>query len=150
MSSRIDVIGQNGNDGLHYNSDCNGQCRTNAEHIERHANGLGCMGDQFVKHDSAKIKFSLIPPECLIELAKHVSYGAKKYKPDNWKKVDSVDRYYDALMRHIEAWRSGETYDEDGKIHLVAVFTNACFLLWFELKKLKSDHRDHDYFESKQ
>lgn len=115
---------------------CNNLCRTNAEHIERHAHGLGCIGnDQFAKHDSGKELYNLIPPECTKALAEHLTYGAQKYKADNWKKVDDVNRYYNALMRHVEAWRTGEIFDEDGKRHTVAVFTNAMFLLWFDLNK---------------
>lgn len=86
---------------------CNNLCRTNAEHLERHAQGLGCVNStQFVKHDEGKEMYHLIPPECLKELAKHLTYGAYKYKQDNWKKVDDTNRYYNALQRHLEAIRS--------------------------------------------
>lgn len=136
MVSRVDIIGQNGNDALAY---CLGTCRTKAEHLERHAQGLGCMGDQFVKHDSGKTRYSLIPPECLSALAEHLTYGAEKYKTDNWKKVDDTARYYDALLRHLEQWRRGDQVDDQNKLHLTAVFSNAMFLLWFDLKEIEKN-----------
>jgi hypothetical protein len=116
-------------------TECNKLCKSNAEHMERHAQGLGCINeDQFTKHDQGKPDVSLIPPCCIIDLAEHLTYGASKYRANNWKK-GSKDRYYSALQRHLLAWHNGETFDEDGKRHLVAVFTNAMFLLWMDKQR---------------
>jgi len=74
----------------------------------------------------------VIPPVATRELAKVLTYGAKKYKPNNWQEVDDTDRYVDALYRHLEAWRGGEEFDEESKLsHLSHALTNISFLLYF-------------------
>lgn len=88
----------------------------------------------FMKFDNNKLRYSLIPPIAMRELAKVLTYGAKKYKPNNWQKVDDLERYVDALYRHLEAWRSGETNDpESGLSHLSHAITNISFLLYLTI-----------------
>ena len=44
----------------------------------------------------------LLPPRALVEVAKVLTLGAKKYAPDNWKKLDDLQaRYTGAALRHI-------------------------------------------------
>ena len=63
-----------------------------------------------------------------------LSYGAEKYEPTGWKTVEPV-RYEAAILRHINSWLSGESFDrETGLHHLSHVVTNALFLLWFEMQ----------------
>lgn len=72
------------------------------------------------KFDECKPEYGLIPPFALEELADVLTIGAKKYARDNWKYVpDAKRRYFDALQRHIWAWKRGERFDsETGKHHL--------------------------------
>lgn len=96
--------------------------------------------NEFMKFDTGKPRYDLIPPSSMAGLAKVLTYGAKKYKPHNWKEVDSLDRYVAALYRHIEAWRQGEKIDsESGLLHLEHALTNVAFLL--ELDKPKMPKR---------
>jgi len=91
--------------------------------------------EDFIKFDSGKLRYSLIPPEALEGLASVLTYGAKKYKPNNWKQVDDTSRYIDALYRHLEAWRSGEQFDSESNLpHLAHALTNVSFLIYFEDK----------------
>jgi len=92
------------------------------------------------KFDTDKLRYDLIPPETIEELAKVLTHGAKKYAPDNWKNVEPFnDRYYSALMRHLEAWRKGEMIDpESGLNHLSHALTNVTFLLWKSQKQQKN------------
>jgi len=86
----------------------------------------------FMKFDKNKLRYGLIPPSATKGLAEVLTYGAKKYKPNNWKKGDP-DRYVDALYRHLEAWRAGERCDEEsGLAHLKHALTNVAFLLELE------------------
>lgn len=86
--------------------------------------------EEFMKFDGDKLRYDLIPPEATKALARVLTYGARKYKPDNWRKVDDVWRYKAALMRHYEAWREGETHDkESGMHHLEHMLCNAAFLV---------------------
>lgn len=101
------------------------------------------MVDQIpgTKYDGDKLQYSLIPPHALMEVARNLTIGLKKYKErDNWKKVPNASqRYLDALYRHLEAHRRGEIYDPDSSVpdmpHLAAVAVNALFLLEFMLNK---------------
>lgn len=85
--------------------------------------------EEFMKLDSGKLRYDLIPPSATKALAKVLTYGAKKYKPNNWKK-GSIDRYTAAAMRHFEAWRSGEQLDPESNFHhLEHCLTNLAFLI---------------------
>lgn len=86
--------------------------------------------NEFLKFDDSKPRYDLIPVEVLRGLADVLTYGAHKYKPNNWKECKDTDRYIAALMRHIEAYRGGEKIDkESGLHHLAHAATNIAFLL---------------------
>ena len=91
--------------------------------------------EQFLKFDDDKIRFELLPPEWEEALAKVLTYGAKKYKPDNWRKGE-IKRYHGAVMRHWNLYRQGEILDPDtGMPHLWHMFTNVGFLITLEEEK---------------
>jgi hypothetical protein len=98
-----------------------------------------------IKDDKEKIKMELLPLRELREIAKVLTYGTKKYAPDNWKKVpDAKERYTGAMLRHLTDWRDGEIFDPEAPgaelRHIAQVACNALFLLWAELEdeKVKS------------
>lgn len=98
--------------------------------------------EQFMKFDSGKLRYSLIPPEATKALASVLTYGAKKYKPNNWKQANDIERYVDALYRHLELWRGGQEFDEEsGLSHLSHALTNIAFLIHFEEHKVRVDNR---------
>lgn len=98
--------------------------------------------EQFMKFDTGKLRYSLIPPEATKALASVLTYGAKKYKPNNWQKAEDTERYVDALYRHLEAWRGGEEFDDESKLsHLSHALTNIAFLVHFEIHKVRVDNR---------
>ena len=86
------------------------------------------------KDDQDKNRLDLIEPEFIEGVGKVLTFGAAKYEPNNWQKVeDAEDRYYAAALRHLLAWRKGETIDEEsGLSHLAHAATNMMFLLHFE------------------
>lgn len=86
------------------------------------------------KDDTGKRQWSLIPWDVVEDVVQVLEFGAKKYAPENWKKVPNArERYFDALMRHVLAWRSGEQNDpETGLNHLAHAGCCLMFLLWFE------------------
>jgi len=81
------------------------------------------------KDDQDKLDFSLLPLDALPPIIRVLMYGAEKYSPDNWRTVpDPERRYYNAAMRHLTAWKRGETADtESGFPHLAHA---ACCLLF--------------------
>ena len=93
-----------------------------------------------LKYDEGKILFSCLTRGLaapLAELAKVLTFGAKKYERDSWQGVENAPtRYQDALDRHLNAWNRGETADtESGLSHLSHAAVNVLFLLHFELQK---------------
>lgn len=82
-----------------------------------------------MKFDTNKLRFDLIPAIATESLAAVLTYGAKKYKPNNWRSVDP-QRYVAAFERHWHAYISGELLDkESGLPHLAHCMTNLSFLL---------------------
>lgn len=62
-------------------------------------------------------------------LARVLTFGARKYKANNWKKCEDTGRYLAAAHRHLRAKIAGEDYDpETGFDHLDHVITNLMFL----------------------
>ena len=90
-----------------------------------------------LKYDDGKLQYGLIPPIATRSLAQVLTFGAAKYAPNSWQTVqDGERRYLDALYRHLEAYRTGESTDsESGLSHLAHAITNVAFLLHFEQEK---------------
>ena len=86
--------------------------------------------EEFMKFDTDKIRYDLVPPKAIKQLAEVLTFGAKKYKPNNWRNNTDLSRYEGALLRHFEAYRMGEMLDEEtGMPHLAHALTNLVFLL---------------------
>lgn len=94
-----------------------------------------------VKFDTAKERYDLIPPGVLCDLARVLTYGARKYAPDNWRKVqDPEARYYAAAMRHMEAWRLGLKVDPESQLpHLAHALCCIVFLAAFSSGEARRD-----------
>jgi deoxycytidylate deaminase len=64
------------------------------------------------------------------DVALILAYGARKYKPNNWRYVDDITRYWSALGRHLFAMDKGEHIDEESKLpHAAHALTNILFIL---------------------
>ncbi len=90
----------------------------------------------FMKADTDKPMVSLIETEFLLGLAQVLTFGAKKYDVDNWKKGASANdtrRIKDSLLRHTLAYIGGERFDpETGLSHLYHMTCNNMFLDYFD------------------
>ena len=97
-----------------------------ALHVEKPVEGL--------KLDTEKPRWDLLPLSLPSKCVDVLTFGAKKYAPNNWQKVeDAEERYYAALMRHLFLWRQGERTDsESGISHLGHAMCNLVFLDYFE------------------
>lgn len=93
--------------------------------------------EEGLKYDTGKLRWDLLPMDCVEDVVKILTFGAEKYGPNNWQEVVPFkDRYYAALMRHMTAWRNGEIADtESGLPHLAHAMCNIVFLLWNEKHK---------------
>ncbi len=90
-----------------------------------------------LKYDAGKLRYSLIPPSATKAIAEVLTFGAAKYAPNSWQTVENAEeRYLDALIRHLEAYRSGERLDpESGLPHIAHLLCNAAFLSYFDSKE---------------
>ena len=85
------------------------------------------------KFDDNKLRLDLLPPEFEEAVAEILTYGAKKYEDENWRKGIKYKRVYGALRRHLLAWWKGEDYDnETGFSHLWHAACNLAFLITYE------------------
>jgi len=91
------------------------------------------------KFDGNKLQYGLLPPLALKATVEILTFGAEKYEPDNWKHVpDSKRRYFDAMQRHLWAWKEGEQNDpETGKNHLAHAMCCLMFLYEHDVKYSK-------------
>ncbi len=94
------------------------------------------------KFDGDKLRYDLIPPYALAQLAEVYTHGAKKYGDGNYLKGMTFRRILAALMRHVEAYRAGETIDPDSGIPHMAHAAWQCFtLMVYENESLGEDDR---------
>jgi hypothetical protein len=94
------------------------------------------------KDDSEKNRVDLLPFDALEEVAKVLTFGARKYADRNWEKGMGWMRIFGGVMRHTWAWCRGENTDpESGLPHLAHAACDVLFLLTYELRKIGTDDR---------
>jgi hypothetical protein len=82
------------------------------------------------KNDEGKPRLDLIHPKALMSLGAVLAHGAKIYAPYGWKEEkDGRAKFYAAALRHLLAWKSGETHDKSSRLpHLSHAMANVMFL----------------------
>lgn len=94
------------------------------------------------KFDSDKLRYELLPPELLEEVARVLTFGAHKYSARNWELGMAWSRPFAALMRHMWAWWRGEDKDpETGYSHLSHAACCIAFLVSYEARNAGTDDR---------
>ena len=96
------------------------------------------MSDQTIKADLGKPRITLVPLEIIKDIARVREYGLAKYgDSESWKSVE-VERYRDALFRHLISYIENPTGidDESGMPHLWHVACNVAFLCELEKENL--------------
>jgi hypothetical protein len=76
------------------------------------------------KQSYIPVRFDLIDPKAMFEMAKVLHEGAEKYGENNWRQIDVNDHLNHALM-HINAYLAGDTSDD----HLSHLLCRATFAL---------------------
>lgn len=103
------------------------------------------MNNQDIKADAGKPQLTLVPTEIINDIAYIRMYGVKKYgKKESWKDVE-IERYRDAMFRHMIAYLNDPqgNDEESGLPHLWHLACNVAFLC--ELEKNKKDRLDSTY-----
>lgn len=90
-----------------------------------------------MKFDADKLRYDLLEPHAQRELVAVLTFGSVKYEAGNWRKVpDASERYYAALLRHLEDHRLGKLQDpETSLLHLAHAMCCLHFLLQIEAEK---------------
>lgn len=150
---RADVVGQNGNDGEHYDRHVRCSCGKAVKpgsyeggFIAERGMCCNCYGGEAdgpgMKFDTEKPRFDLLfadMPLALEAVARVLTFGAAKYADGNWQYVENAERRYLAAgMRHEIALAKGEQHDpETGEHHLAHKL--CCELFRLELALRESD-----------
>lgn len=83
--------------------------------------------------------WDLLPWAEAEEVIKVLTFGAKKYAPENWKKVQNGEkRYRAAALRHLSAIGQGIQKDgETGLTHYSHAICSLLFAAWHSKNKGK-------------
>ncbi len=108
-------------------------------HIERDPHGID-QHSPGAKVDAGKVRMGLMVygfPRALEKVAEVTTYGANKYTDNGWMSVpNGIERYMDAMLRHIIKEAQGEEFDQDSELlHTAHVAWNALARLELLLRK---------------
>lgn len=102
--------------------------------------------DKGLRFNDGKIRYDLIEPSAIKELAKVFTKGAEKYAPRNWEKGMEWSKVLASLKRHTAAFEQGEDYDnESGLYHMAHAAWNALALVSYYKLYPQGDDRPHHY-----
>jgi hypothetical protein len=94
------------------------------------------------KDDQEKPDMDLLSPYALEKIAQVMTFGKKKYGANNWRGGIVYSRLLAAVLRHINSYRKGETFDpETGFSHLSHASCGLMMLLEFEETRPDLDDR---------
>jgi hypothetical protein len=99
------------------------------------------------RHNTGKLRYSLLPPNVLLEVIKVLEMGATKYGESNWKKGLPYSEIINSLERHLGQFKLLQDTDEESKLsHIAHLVANGIFLLYFILNdRLDLDDRKDKY-----
>ncbi len=96
-----------------------------------------------IKHDQDKPRMDLLPMDALVEVAKVLTFGSKKYGDRNWEKGLDPQRLRAAQLRHDAAAELGEFFDgESGLPHVAHKATDAIMELAIRIRATATQKAD--------
>lgn len=101
------------------------------------------------KFDDGKNRMGLVLQgfsNALWEVGRVGTFGCTKYGEGNWQYLENgIDRYKDALFRHLFQWLQGEEIDKESGIkHLSHALWNLSAVLEFTLRQEKIESEEED------
>ncbi len=101
-----------------------------------------------LKYDDGKPRWELLPLPDIEDIVKVYTFGAQKYGPDKWRKLNNgFKRYKAALLRHLVSFEKGEEFDHESHLPALAHMAwNAIAMLaiWNDEQKLKSKEEQNE------
>ena len=98
-----------------------------------------------LRHNTGKLKWSLVDYKSLEPLVKVLEFGMEKYSADNWKRGLMTREVIESLLRHTYALLENEDNDsESGLPHVGHILANAMFLSYMINNKPEYDNRSND------
>jgi hypothetical protein len=82
-------------------------------------------------------RFDLIPPKSMFRLAAIMDHGARKYAPNNWKKIE-IDSHVNHALQHLFAYLAGDRQDD----HLGHALARAAMAVELEEEGADGSHAD--------
>jgi hypothetical protein len=106
--------------------------------------------NEALRYNDGKLRYDLLHPYAIEQLAEIFTFGAKKYAPNNWQKGMPWSKILASLKRHLAAIERGEDYDpESGLLHSAHVEWNAHALTAYYKIYPQGDDRNHKYLKPK-
>lgn len=103
------------------------------------------LEDRNVKTAAAakKPRVAAVPPIAIMALGAAMQNGADKYGLFNWRETSvTATVFYNAMLRHLEQWYSGENHASDSGIHHLAhLMAGAAIILDAEMNGVFNDDR---------
>jgi hypothetical protein len=96
------------------------------------------------KDDDGKIRFDLLSPHAIEEMAEILTDGAAKYSDHNWLDGGGFKytRVYAAAQRHLHAFMAGQDLDpETQRFHVGHAMCCLMFLLHYQITGTGQDDR---------
>lgn len=102
------------------------------------------------RFNTGKLRYDLVPPNTIKELAKVLTKGSEKYGERNWENGMKWSVVIASLKRHLSKIEECEDYDdESGLLHISHVLANAMFLSEYYNIYPQGDDRSHSYLKNK-
>ena len=101
---------------------------------------------QALRFNESKIRYDLLEPYAIEQLAAVFTKGAEKYADRNWEHGMAWTKMLASLKRHIAAFENGEDFDkETGLLHMAHAAWNAMGLVSYMKHHPEFDDRSHKY-----
>jgi hypothetical protein len=95
-----------------------------------------------LRFNTGKSQTSELDPEFLLGMGRVLEKARQKYPRGNWSLGNNYSVPFDSLMRHLLAWQSGESLDEEsGQNHLYHAALNLMMLAHYEQNFPEMDDR---------
>ena len=106
--------------------------------------------DKALRFNEDKLRYDLLEPYAIEQLAHVFTMGSKKYAPFNWLKGMEWSKMAASLKRHLAAFEKGEDFDKESQLlHMAHVAWNALALVSYYKYCPQYDDRLHTLLPQK-